>query len=234
MSARWPEHSPSALALGVRMLVPLVQVPPRAVWGAGGQARHTSAETWLGRSLDGSPSLERMVMRYLAAFGPASVADVQAWSGLKGLREVVAALRPGLRVFRDEHGRELFDLPGAPRPDPGTPAPVRLAAEFDNLILGHADRSRIISDQYRRRLFTRNGIFPGTVLIDGFVAGMWRVSRSRGTAALTVELFAPVPGALREEIAREGERLLAFGATESEDHDIWFGALQASGRDSML
>jgi hypothetical protein len=234
LSARWPGHSPSALAMGVRMLVPLVQVPPRGVWGASGQTRHTSAETWLGLSLEGRPSLERMVTRYLAAFGPASVADVQTWSGLTGLREVVSGLQPGLRVFRDEQGHELFDLPGAPRPGPGIPAPVRLVAEFDNLIHSHADRSRIISDQDRRRLFTRNGVFPGTVLLDGFAAGMWRISRSRGTAALTVELFEPIPDAFLEGVVREGERLLAFGAPEGEDHDIRFGALQASSSDSMF
>jgi hypothetical protein len=233
LSARWPEHSPSALAMAVRVLVPLVQVPPRGVWGASGQARHTSAETWLGLSLEGRPSLERLVTRYLAAFGPASVADMQTWSGLTGLREVVPGLRPGLRAFRDEHGRELFDLPNAPRPDPGLPAPVRLVAEFDNLLHSHADRGRIISDQDRRRLFTRNGIFPGTVLLDGFAAGMWRISRSRGTAALTVELFEPIPAAFREQIVREGKRLLAFGAPEGEDHEVRFGALQASSGGSV-
>jgi hypothetical protein len=110
----WPGHPPAALAQGIRALVPLVQVPPRAVWGAAGLPRHTSAQAWLGRSLDASPPPDLLVTRYLAAFGPASVADVQAWSGLTRLGEVVERLRPRLRTFRDERGKELFDLPGAP------------------------------------------------------------------------------------------------------------------------
>jgi hypothetical protein len=114
----WPGHPPAALAQGIRALVPLVQVPPRAVWGAAGLPRHTSAQAWLGRSLDASPP-DLLVTRYLAAFGPASVADVQAWSGLTRLGEVVERLRPRLRTFRDERGKELFDLPGAHGPTRG-------------------------------------------------------------------------------------------------------------------
>ncbi|HEV2241210.1 MAG TPA: winged helix DNA-binding domain-containing protein, partial [Streptosporangiaceae bacterium] len=158
LSAQWPDHPPAALAQGVRALVPLVQVPPRAVWGLAGQAAHTSAESWLGRDMEAGPRLDDLVVRYLAAFGPATVMDMQAWSGLTRLREAVDRLRPGLRTFRDEQGAELFDLPGAPRPGPDVPAPVRLVAEFDNLILSHADRARIISEPNRQRMFTRNGI----------------------------------------------------------------------------
>ncbi|MGE5292726.1 MAG: winged helix DNA-binding domain-containing protein [Micromonosporaceae bacterium] len=166
-----------------------------------------------------------MIKRYLAAFGPATVADAQAWSGLTRLREVVECIRPGLRVFRDEQGRELFDLPDAPRPDPGTPAPVRLVAEFDNLILSHADRSRVISDRDRQRLFTRNGIFPGTVLVGGFAAGTWRITRSRGDAALTVELFGPIPPRDRQAVTREAERLLGFAAPGAGKREIRFAPI---------
>jgi Winged helix DNA-binding domain len=231
LAERWPEHPPAALAQGVRSLVPLVQVPPRAVWGAAGQAAHTSAEAWLGRPMEAGPSLERLerlerlVTRYLAAFGPASVADAQAWSGLTRLREVTDRLRPGLRVFRDEQGTELFDLPGAPRPAPDTPAPVRFVAEFDNLVLSHADRTRIISEPNRQRMFTRNGIFPGTVLVDGFVAGMWKITRSRTAAALTIELFGPLGPRDRDAVTDEGGRLLAFAAPEAGSRDIRFAPL---------
>ena len=225
LSAQWPQHPPAALAQGVRALVPLVQVPPRAVWGAAGQAAHTSAQAWLGRPLEASPPLDRLVTRYLAAFGPASIRDAQAWSGLTRLREVADRLRPGLRVFRDEQGTELFDLPDAPRPDPGTPAPVRLVAEFDNIALSHADRARIISEPNRQRMFTRNGIFPGTVLVDGFGAGMWKISLSRAAAALTIELFRPLGPRDRDAVTDEGRRLLAFAAPDSEAHDIRFAPL---------
>jgi Winged helix DNA-binding domain len=225
LAESWPEHEPGTLATAVRILVPLVQVPPRAVWGRGGQALHTSAESWLGRPLDPQPLLTELVRRYLAAFGPATVADIQVWSGLTRLREPVQALRDELRTFRDEDGRELFDLPGAPRPDPGTPAPVRLAAEFDNIVLSHADRTRIISDADRGRMFTRNGIFPGTVLIDGFVAGMWRITRARDAVTLVVEMFRdPVSARDRDAIVAEGLRMLAFTAPGAAA-DVRFGAL---------
>ena len=225
LAPRWPQYPPNALAQGVRALVPLVQVPPRAVWGQAGQAAHTSAEAWLGRPLAASASPDQAVLRYLAAFGPATVADAQAWSGLTRLREVVGRLEPWLRTFRDEQGRELFDLPDAPRPDPDTPAPVRLVAEFDNLILSHADRARVISEPDRQRLYTKNGIFPGTALIDGFVRGMWRVTIARRAAVLTVEMFGPVGGRDRDAVAAEGERLLEFAAPGSPDAEFRFGPI---------
>ena len=226
LAERWPEYPPNTLAIAVRTLVPLVQVPPRAVWGQAGQSLHTSAESWLGRPLDPQPSLTGLARRYLAAFGPATVADIQAWSGLTRLREPVAALRGELRTFRDEDGRELFDLPGAPRPDPDTPVPVRLAAEFDNLVLSHADRTRIISAESKDRMFTRNGIFPGTVLIDGFVAGMWRIERARDAVTLIVEMFRDrVSARDRDAITAEGLRMLAFAAPEGPAHDVRFAPL---------
>ena len=131
-------------------------------------------------------------------------------------------LRPSVATFRDEQGAELFDLPLAPRPAGEVPAPVRLVAEFDNLILSHADRSRIISAEHLRRLSTINGIFPGSVLIDGFVAGMWRLVRSRNTATLTIELFGPAPD--RDALVREAARVLAFCSPDA-SHDIRFGPL---------
>jgi Winged helix DNA-binding domain len=222
LSESWPEHPADALAQAVRALVPLVQVPPRAVWGAAGVSAHTTAESWLGRPLASSPSLEQLVTRYLAAFGPATVRDVQAWSGLTRLREVVERLRPALRTFRDEQGAELFDLPDAPRPDPATPAPVRLIAEFDNLILSHSDRARVISERNRKRLYTKNGVFPGTVLANGFVVGIWRIARSRAAATLTIELFEPVRGNDRAAIAGEAEQLLAFAAPDAPARDVQF------------
>ena len=222
LSRQWPDHPAAALAQGVRCLVPLVQVPPRAVWGAAGQARHTSAEAWLGQPLDGGASLDSLVTRYLAAFGPASVRDVQAWSGLTGLREVAARLRPGLRAFRDENGTELLDLPDAPRPGPDTPAPARLVAEYDNLILSHADRSRVISEADRAKLYTRNGVFPGTVLLNGFVAGTWRIDRSAAAVTLTVEPFGQMSLKDRDAVTAEAGRMLAFAAPGAA-HDIRFG-----------
>ena len=233
LAARWPEHPPAALAQGVRTYVPLVQVPPRAVWGRAGQSKHTSAEHWLGRRRpSGGPAypapaaspaeLAQLVTRYLGAFGPATVRDVQAWSGLTGLKVVLEQLRPSLVTFRDEQGGELFDLPTAPRPGGEVPAPVRLVAEFDNLVLSHAERSRVISAEATGRLYTINGVIPGPVLIDGFVAGMWRLTRSREKATVTIELFGPARE--RDALAAEAERVLAFAAPGAA-HDIRFAPL---------
>jgi len=236
LAERWPDHPPNALAQGVRAFVPLVQVPPRAVWGQAGQSLHTSAEHWLGqprpaagRAEPSRPAsraeLAQLVTRYLGVFGPATVRDVQAWSGLTGLKAVLEQLRPSLVIFRDDQGAELFDLPTAPRPGGEVPAPVRLVAEFDNLVLSHAERSRVISAEATKRLYTINGVIPGSVLIDGFVAGMWRLARSRDIATLTIELFGPVRE--RDALAAEAERVLAFGAPGAA-HDVRFAPLAPS------
>jgi Winged helix DNA-binding domain len=215
LAERWPDHPPRALAQAVRAFVPLVQVPPRAIWGQSGPSRHTSAERWLDRSdalARRAPvqalGLADLVRRYLGAFGPATLRDVAAWSRLTGLRAIIEQLRPSLVTFRDEQGAELFDLPSAPRPGGDVPAPVRLVAEFDNLVLSHAERSRVINAEYINRISTVNGVIPGTVLIDGFVGGMWRLGRSRDVTTLSIELFGPMRE--REALTREAERVLAF------------------------
>jgi hypothetical protein len=219
---RWPGRDPASLARAVRHLVPLVQVPPRGVWGKSGPAAHTTAEAWLGRSLDSDPSLEEMVVRYLGAFGPAGVKDVQAWSGLTRLGGMVDRLRSRLLSFRDEHGGEMFDLPDAPRPDPDVPAPPRFLPEFDNLILSHADRARVIADEHRKALASRNGMVPATFLVDGFVGGTWKTERIRGKITLAIEPFEPLAKNDRGALAEEGERLLQFMAEpeDAEPYDI--------------
>jgi DNA glycosylase AlkZ-like len=233
LAKRWPDSPPADLAQGVRALVPLVQVPPRAVWGKAGLSRHTSAESWLGVPAGelgpaSAAELARLVRRYLAAFGPATVRDIQAWSGLTGLRATVQALRPELITFRTEDGAELFDLPDAPRPPGGTQAPVRLVAEFDNLVLSHADRARILGQAHRDRLYSVNGIFPGTVLIDGFVGGMWRLVTAKGTATLSIELWVPVPRKDRAALDEAAARLLAFAAPGAA-HDVRFAGQGVRG-----
>ena len=210
LTENWSERDPASLARAIRHLLPLVQVPPRGVWGKSGQTTHTTAEAWIGCSLDTDPSLDEMVVRYLGAFGPATVKDVQTWSGLTRLAEVLDRLRPRLVTFRDEQGKELFDLPDAPRPDPDTLSPPRFLPEFDNLILSYADRSRIISDDYRKVIASRNGMVPATVLVDGFVRGTWKTERTRSKATLVIEPFEPLAENARNSLVAEGERLIRF------------------------
>ncbi len=210
LKERWPDRDPASLARAIRHLLALVQVPPRGIWGKSGPAAHTTAEAWLGHTLDPDPSLEEMVVRYLRAFGPATVKDVQTWSGLTRLGEVTDRLRPRLITFRDESGKELFDLPDAPRPDPGTPAPPRFLPEFDNLILSHADRARVIADEYRKAIASKNGMVPACVLVDGFVRGTWKTERTRRKATLVIEPFEPLIKKDRDALVEEGEQLLRF------------------------
>jgi hypothetical protein len=222
LQGRWPERDPASLARAIRHLVPLVQVPPRGVWGRSGPSAHTTAEAWLGRRLDPNPSLEEMVVRYLGAFGPATVKDVQTWSGLTRLQDVTERLRPRLRSFRDEHGRELFDLPEAPRPGPDAPAPVRFLPGFDNLILSHFDRTRVIADDYRKVIASKNGMVPATVLVDGFVRGTWKTERTRGKTTLVIEPFEPLAKNDRDALTEEGGWLVRFIQEGTEAFEIRF------------
>jgi len=172
LAERWPDHDSDALS-AIGYLLPVVQVPPRGVWGQSGQATWTTAESWLDRPLEPEPSIDDLVVRYLAGYGPAAVIDIQAWCGLTKLKEVVERLRPGLREYRDESGRELFDVPDAPLPDADMPAPVRFLPEYDNSLLGYKDRTRMIGTEARRRLDSDILGNFSTFLVDGFVAGRW-------------------------------------------------------------
>jgi hypothetical protein len=217
----FPRIDERALGYLARTELPLAMIPTDDRWGFPADSRFGLAEDWIGRPLfnDGGPAA--LFLRYLAAFGPASVADFQQWSGFQSMRSTVETLRPTLAVFADERGRELFDLPDAPRPDPATPAPVRFLPEFDNLLLSHADRTRVLPDEHRRQVLgAKNGRIPGTFLIDGFVAGTWRIERKRGVATLTFSPFAPLAKPVLAEVEREGEALLRFVEDDASTFDI--------------
>ncbi|MFD0900971.1 winged helix DNA-binding domain-containing protein [Actinomadura sediminis] len=220
-AAGWGERPPASLAYAARNRMALVQVPPRGVWGKSGPIAHTTAESWLGRPLAADASLEELVLRYLAAFGPASVMDVQTWSGLTRLKGVVEGLRPRLATFTDEaSGRELFDLPDAPRPDPATPAPPRLLYDFDNLLLSHADRSLVVTDAYRAQKYAKRRPIPGIVLLDGFTGGEWELARDRDAAVLTVRTYAEPSAAEAAGLEAEARRMLDFAAADAATRDV--------------
>lgn len=224
LAERWPDRDPAALAQAVRAYVPLVQVPPRGLWGTSGPVAHTSVENWLGRPVDPAAEAADLVLRYLAAFGPATVRDVQKWCGLTRLAEVLDGLRPRLMVFRDATGRELFDLPDAPRPAPDTPAPARFLYDFDNLLLSHVDRGRVVDanrvDYTAQDFFTGSPEQPSSVLIDGFVAATWRIRSTREGATLRIRPFRALTGAEEEDLVDEGTRLLAFTAPGAATREI--------------
>ncbi|MEY2589612.1 MAG: hypothetical protein QOJ67_1596 [Acidimicrobiaceae bacterium] len=224
MAARFPEHDAAALAFACRNLLALVQVPPRGIWGRGGQVASTTAESWLGRSLATEPSIDDVVLRYFAAFGPATVADVAAWSRLTGLREVVERVSGRLRAFRDERGRELFDLPDAPRPDPDVPAPARFLPEYDNVVLSHADRTRFVSDEHRALLFSAEVPVHGSVLHDGALCGTWRIDDDHAT--VVVRHVGRLTTGAASELEGEGHRLLQLIHPEASDHDVRFEVIR--------
>lgn len=227
---RWPERDAAAMSLVPRNLDALVQVPPAGTWNWTKPAPVTTAERWLGRPLKPASPPDKLLLRYLAAYGPASVQDMAVWSGLGGLREAVERLRPRLRVFQDESGRELFDLPDAPRPDPDTPAPVTLVAAFDNLLLSHDDRSRLIADAHRKLTMTVNGLFAATFLIDGMVSGIWKLEQDHkgGSASVVFEPFARLAKADRSALGEQATRLLAAAAPQAGRHDVRFGPVKRS------
>jgi Winged helix DNA-binding domain len=205
-----PGGDVNALAYGIRTLLALVQVPAETRWAYSTTAPYALAEDWLGRPLAGSEEPRELVLAYLAAFGPASVADIQAWSGLAGLKPAIERFRPELRAFRDERGSELLDVADGPVVAADAPAPPRFLPDYDNVLLAYADRSRMIADEHRRAVFLTAGRVRATFLIDGFVAGTWKIEKAKSTATLVVEPFGRLAGRDRKALAGEGEKLIRF------------------------
>jgi len=214
LERKFPNRDVRAMAYVVRMGIPLVLVPSDDDrWGWPANASFTLADAWLGNRVPAAPPppIEAMVRRYLAAFGPATPGDAQTWSGMLGMREVFERLRPKLVTFRDDRKRELFDLPDAPRPDEDTHAPVRFLPEYDNVVLSHDDRTRIIANEHRGQLILKNLVVVGSFTVDGFVAGTWKVDvKVKKEAALTLTPFAALPKKAGTEVAAEAEQLLQF------------------------
>ncbi|MEU3624418.1 hypothetical protein BS329_29425 [Amycolatopsis coloradensis] len=216
LADRWPGADPAVLAYAVNSLLPLAHVTPRGLWGQRGPVAFSLLEDWVGEPITDGVALDDLVLRHLTAFGPATVRDAQVWSGLTRLKEVFERLRPRLRTFTDTEGKELFDLPDAPRPDPETPASPRFLPEYDNVLLSNADRARVIPDGRRVPLPPGTGGRRGTLLVDGEFLAVWSIEG----ATLTIESRTPLRD--QDSIAEEGARLVEFVAP-GEKHDIRFG-----------
>lgn len=221
LKEHYPNGDERAMAYTVRLNVPLVQMPTDAPWGYPAQSDFVIADRWLGRRISTAEApAHELIRRYLAAFGPAAVADVQAWSALQGLRQTLEEMRPSLVTFRDARNRELFDLPEAPRPDEDVPAPPRFLPEYDNLVLSHDDRTRVIADEHRPRVVLKNLQVRATFLLDGIVAGTWKIERKRKTAALIIEPFGKVTKKNIAALEAEGDALLRFAEEDAPTREI--------------
>jgi hypothetical protein len=211
LAPKFPRAQRAGLARWIRTGIPLIMVPTGDRWGYSRPPRFAPADQWLDRPLDAGRSAEDLVLRCLSAIGPAGSADIRTWSGFKGIKPILESLRPRLLVFKDESGRELFDLAGAPRPDAETPAPVRFLPEYDNTFLSHADRGRIMHAAHGHH-FTQagNGRRLRTVLVDGYVRAGWTADRRGSRAAIEVRAFEKFSKAVVAELSEEAEALLRF------------------------
>jgi hypothetical protein len=216
---------PGAVRYTIRTKLPLVQVPTTTGWRYPGTPQFTLAEDYLGEKISIAATdddFRLLVKRYLAAFGPATSTDMQTWSGLGGMKEVFESLRDELVTYRDEKKREVFDLPDIALPYENTPAPPRFLPEFDNLLLSHKDRTRVVADAYRKQVYLPGLRVAATILVDGVVQGAWKVAKSKGTATLNITSFEKWSKAVRDELTDEGERLIRFIEPDAKSHDVQF------------
>jgi hypothetical protein len=206
----FPKGDERLMAYLVRMHLPLVMVPDDSPWSYPANSAFAVAETFLGKKLKASGKPHDLALRYLAAFGPATAKDFERWSGLTGGRALFEELRPKLVTFEGERKRELFDLPDAPRPEEDVEAPVRFLPEFDNLLLAHDDRARIISAEHQPRVATKNLRILATFLVDGVVAGIWSIVRKSKSATLEMTPFIKLDKRTQKALEAEGEKLVRF------------------------
>ena len=217
LAQRWPDVPKASLTHLARAKLPLVQTPPRAIWGKAGQTTYACLDEWVGAPLS-PPSPASLISRYLRAFGPASVADVQKWAGITRLGEVAASM--DLRRYRDLDGRELLDLPELTVPDEDVPAPPRLLGPFDQTILSYADRTRVISDDYRKRVISQNGLVKGTLLVGGSVRGFWELKKERKAAAVELSPFEKLPKKDLAALESAAGRLAGWAEPDAETREV--------------
>jgi hypothetical protein len=218
LQQQFPDVNERALGFCTRMLVPLVMHPSDVRWSWTANSRFTPAENWIGKKLHKRAEPGELVTRYLRAFGPATPADFQTWSGLQKAKPLFDEL--DLETFKDDAGKTLYDVPGAPRPGPDVSAPVRFLPEFDNLLLSHAKRERIIADEHRPAVFTKNLRVKATYTVDGLVAGLWTSEKKRAVATLTLTPFGRTPKQAKADLEREGSALIRFLEPDAKAYDL--------------
>jgi hypothetical protein len=223
VSELMPGQDVGAMRYSVRTHLPLVQVPITGGWSYANKPEFTLAESWIGRPISTEDNLRELVFRYLAAFGPASVTDMQTWSALPKLKDTFERLKPDLQTYHDERRRELFDIPDLLLPAGDTPAPVRFLPEFDNLLLSHSNRSRVIAEEHRSKVFLPGLRVRATVLVDGFVRGVWKIEKTKNTATLVIEPFDNLSRQDRAALIGEGERLIRFVEENAKSVAVRFG-----------
>ena len=211
---KFPKLDTRAIAYCTRLRMPTVQVPDDSPWGFPGQADFVAAERWLKKKPSAKADAAALVTRYLAAYGPASIADAQAWLGLHDLKPVFAALGKTLTTIPGLKKGDLFDLPDAPRPPEDTPAPLRFLPDYDSAVVARAD-GRIVPIEQRSRVFLSALRVAPVVLVDGFAAATWKIERKKDVATLTVVPFAKMTPATKAEIEKEGTALVKFVEPEA-------------------
>jgi hypothetical protein len=217
-----PDVDPGAVRYTIRTHLPLVQVPINAGWSYSGNPKFTLAETWIARAISPDDNFRELVFRYLTAFGPASVIDMQTWSGFSKLRDALERLRPDLQVYEDEQRRELFDLPGISLSDASSPAPERFLPEYDNLLLSHQKRTRVIADEHRSRVYLPGLRVRSTFLVDGFVRGAWKIEKTKLAATLLIEPFDELTKHSRRSLSDEAEKLVRFVEPDAKTYEVRF------------
>ncbi|GAA1584602.1 winged helix DNA-binding domain-containing protein [Kribbella sancticallisti] len=218
----WPDRDAPSLAHAVRCLLPTIQIPPRGIWGKGGNPTMATATQWLGTDIDPTPSIDSVILRYLAAYGPASIQDAQTWSGLTRLSEVFDRLDLVTHTDADS-GRTLYDLPTITLPHEDTEVPTRFLPEYDNLLLSHTDRTRWIPNKTRQRLVLQETLSRGSVLHDGRVTALWKQPKQpKKTATIEIEPITKLTATARKSIESEAHHLLTFTTPEAKTPEIKF------------
>jgi hypothetical protein len=216
-----PNADSDALAYATRTFLALVQVPPSGFWGTGVNYEYTLAEDYLGKPML-PEDLLGLFKRYLRAFGPASIKDFQFWVGITKLQDMLKGIKDQFTVYKDEKGTELFDLPDLQIPEGDTPAPIRFMPEYDNLVIGHDSRVRVLADEHYKRVFLSAARVRSMILVDGFVAGAWKIDKTKGQIVLSIEPFVMLDNSTQETLEVEGQRLMKFVEPNGKSYSVIF------------